>query len=99
MELVGFAAPELGVLGVDGELTLGGGWFRRLPVSLSGGGEDEDGACLEISPLDLVFGAALLLVFPVGGSVYELSVAGGGGRTRPGPFDGRYGVPSASEEG
>jgi hypothetical protein len=100
VEFVVFAAPELDVLDVDCELPLGGGWLERLVLSLGGGGSgggDEDGICLEMPPLVVFFG--LLLVFPVGGRGYELSVPGGGGITGLGPFDGRYGVPSASEEG
>lgn len=90
------------MLDVDCELTFGGGWFRKLVSSLGGGGggggEDTDGDCLVVLLFVAFFGAELL-AFPLGGRVYELSAGGGGGRTRVGPFIGRYGVLSASEEG
>jgi hypothetical protein len=90
VELVDFAAPELDVPDVDCGLPLGGGWFRRLVSSPGGGGGGgEDGFCLEVPLFAVFFGAVLLLVFPGGGRVYELSVPGGGGITRLGPFAGR----------
>jgi hypothetical protein len=103
VELVDEVVPELGVLDVDCEPTLGGGgWFKRVEPSLGGGdggGEDEDGVRLGVSPLVVFFGAVPLLVLTLGGGAYISGAGGGGGMTRLGPFDGRYGVPSASEEG
>ena len=102
-ELVGVVAPESDVLDADFLLTLGGGWFKRLVLSIgcggAGGGEDEDGVCWEMLLIVGVFDAVLpLLVFPLGGGENEFVAGGGGGMTRLVPFDGMYAVPSASAE-
>lgn len=86
------AALEPESLECDPVFTLGGGLFKRLSLVGGGGGsEDEDGAGLEMLPIDVESVAAELPALLLG--------SGGGEMTRPGPFMGRYGVPSASEEG
>lgn len=92
---------ELDALDGDFKFTLGGG-LLRLTLSLGGGGgaggEDEDSVCGEMLLLVGFVGAAVLLIFVLGGAGSEFT-PGGGGMTRLGPFIGRYAVPSASAEG
>jgi len=95
-------ALEPDMFDVDFKLTLGGGAFSKLVLSSLGGGgaggTDEDGVGCEMSLIVGFFGAAVLLILPLGGAVSEFTV-GGGGMTRLWLFIGRDVLLSASAEG
>ncbi|HEY7329333.1 MAG TPA: hypothetical protein VH592_16955 [Gemmataceae bacterium] len=99
-------APELEVPedelvpGVALLFILGGGSFSKLVLSLGGDGagvDEDDDTRGDTRLLVVLFAVVLLLIL-----LLELGaprfVEGGGGMGRPGPFDGKCAVPSASAE-
>lgn len=101
VELVDVEALEPDMFDVDFRLTLGGGVLSILVLSSLGGGGAggaDDGVCWKLPLIVGFFGAAVLLILPLGDAMSEFTV-GGGGMTRLAPFIGRDGVPSASAEG